>query len=113
MTGERGTERERRISLNEAVFRRMNEQLKALAEQFELDREPLLLVCECGYSECDRRLRIPPADYERVRGEARAFFVVPGHELEDVERVVERNRDFNVVMKKPGISSEIAQATAP
>ena len=104
-------ERARRISLNEAVFRRMNEQLKALAEQFDLGREPLLLVCECGYTECDRRLRIPPEVYSRVRGDSRMFFVVPGHALEDVESVVERNRDFNVVVKKPGVPAAVAEAT--
>ncbi len=105
-------ERARRIGLNEGVFRRMNEQLKGLAQQFQLD-DQLLLVCECGYSECEQRVRVPPQDYEQIRSDARLFALVPGHELEDVEEIVARRDGYNVVKKRHGTPAEVARETDP
>lgn len=105
-------ERARRIGVNEGLFRKMNEQLKGLAEQFEL-HDRLLLVCECGYSECDQRLRVPAEEYEQIRADARLFALVPGHELEDVEEIVARRDGFNIVRKLGGVPSQVAKATDP
>jgi hypothetical protein len=109
----REQERERRIGLNESVFRKLNEQLKQLADQFELGDDSLLLVCECGYAECQKRLRVPPARYEGVRADSVRFIVAPGHELEDVEEVVETSGEFNIVAKRPGIPASVAEQTDP
>jgi hypothetical protein len=38
-------------------------------------------------------------DYERVREDATHFLLVPGHEQEQLERVVERGRGYAVVEK--------------
>jgi hypothetical protein len=105
-------ERARRIGINEGVFRNMNEQLKGLAEKFELD-DQLFLVCECGYPECDKRLRIPAAEYEQIRADARLFALVPGHELGDVEKVVSEHKGYNVVKKDEGTPAQVARATDP
>ena len=99
--------------MNQSVFRDMNEQLKALADDFDLSREPLLLVCECGHSECDKRLRVPPGAYERIRSDPTLFALVPGHELEGVERVVERAEGYVVVKKLAGTPTDVAHATEP
>ena len=50
--------------------------------------------------------------YERVRANPLWFAVVPGHEIEGVEDVVERNDTYYVVKKK-GVGSTIAQETDP
>ncbi len=105
-------ERARRIGVNEGLFRKMNEQLKALAEQFELD-DQLLLVCECGYPECEQRVRVPPEEYERIRSDARLFALVPGHELEDVEEVVAERDGYHVVKKHDGTPAQVARETDP
>jgi hypothetical protein len=99
--------------MNEGVFRNMNEHLKALADEFDLSREPLLLVCECGHSDCDKRLGVPPAEYERIRSDPTLFAVVPGHQLAGVERVVERGEGYVVVEKLAGTPAEVAHATDP
>lgn len=105
-------ERARRIGVNEGLFRQMNEQLKGLAERFELD-DQLLLVCECGYPQCEQRVRVPAEQYEQIRADARFFALVPGHELEDVEEVVEERDGYNVVKKLGGTPAQIARETDP
>ena len=105
-------ERARRIGVNEGLFRNMNEQLKGLAERFELD-DQLLLVCECGYPDCEQRIRVPPQQYEEIRADARSFALVPGHELHDVEEVVSERHGYNVVKKRDGTAAQVATETDP
>lgn len=104
-------ERARRIGLNEAVFRRVNEQLEDLAERFPRGEETLELVCECGDAGCVGRIRVDRPDYESIRSDSRLFAVVPGHDEEDVEEVVREGRSYDVVMKKSGTPTEVARAT--
>jgi hypothetical protein len=105
-------EQARRIGLNEAVFRGMNEQLKTLAGEAMLD-DHLLLVCECGHEECEESLSVSAAEYEQIRSDARVFAMAPGHELEAVEEVVAVHKGFNVVRKRPGTPARVAQETDP
>ena len=106
-----GDERAVRVGLNEAAFQAMNERLKALADQFELTREPLLLVCECGSADCEERIRVAAADYERLRSDPLLYAVRPGHEIDDVEQVVERAQEYVVVRKRSGTPADVARAT--
>jgi hypothetical protein len=108
--GERG----RRIGQNEALFRTVNEEIEGLNRGLaEVSDETLHIVCECGNLECSVQLVVPTADYERVRADPTLFFVHDGHELPDVETVVERTPRFTVVRKDPGAPTAIAQATDP
>jgi len=51
-------------------------------------------------------------EYETVRADAMHFAVVPGHEVPDVESVVERY-DAYVVIEKDEDVRDIAEATDP
>jgi hypothetical protein len=42
-------------------------------------------------------IRLSPAEYADVRAHPTRFFVIPGHELEEIERVVEENGRFTIV----------------
>ena len=53
------------------------------------------------------------AEYERVRSEPHRFAVFPGHELPDVEVVVERRDGYAVVQKNEGAPERIAERTDP
>jgi hypothetical protein len=54
--------------------------------------------CECGNtSGCDARVQLSLAEYERVRAGGRSYAVAPGHELPDLERVVERSERYLVL----------------
>jgi hypothetical protein len=104
-------EREARISLNEALFREVNERIEDLADKFNIG--VLDAVCECGDAACAERIEISHEDYEAMRADPTRFAVVPGHELPDVEHVVERRKGYVVVAKDPGVPAEVARAADP
>jgi hypothetical protein len=105
--------REERIGLNEAVFREVNERIEDLADRFELNDEPLDLVCECGDSDCVRRISMTRAEYEELRSDPRQFAVHPGHEYREVEEVIERRKGYDIVAKNSGVPERIAEQTDP
>jgi hypothetical protein len=104
-------ERARRIGLNEAVFREVNEALGRVSTIG--DRQMLDLVCECGRGECIDRIDVDPEEYERVRADGTLFFVIDGHEEPDLEDVVESRAAFNLVRKRDGDPALIARLTDP
>jgi hypothetical protein len=104
-------DRAARISLNEALFREVNERIEDLADKFNIGT--LDAVCECGDAACADRIEITHGDYEAMRADPTLFAVVPGHELTDVERVVERREGYVVVAKDPGLPAEVARAADP
>jgi hypothetical protein len=105
-------ERERRLGLNEALFREVNEQIRSLGEEVGDDSGTITVICECGDVDCTERLELLLSDYERVRAESRDYVVASGHDFQDVERVVERREGWDVV-RKVGVASEIAEETDP
>jgi hypothetical protein len=105
-------ERARRIGENEALFRTVNEQVEDLQQGMAaVSDDKMHIVCECGDLRCVERLVVSVAKYEEIRSEATLFFVVPGHEIPDVEDVVERTDGFAVVRKHPGEPGRLAEAT--
>jgi hypothetical protein len=106
-------ERERRIGLNEALFREVNERVEEVNRTFSTLTGSMDIMCECGDARCAQRISIPVADYERIRADSTLFAVVPGHEAPDVEDVVDRQNGYDVVRKHIGDPSAIAEATDP
>ena len=105
-------ERARRIGLNEAVFRGVNEQIESLSGRFRQPYErPLDLICECGDIDCAERIQIRRDVYERLRADPLLFAVVPGHELDDVEEVVSNAGGYDIVRKRPGVPEQVARET--
>jgi hypothetical protein len=106
-------ERARRIGENEAAFRAVNEEIEELQRGMaSVSDDRMHIVCECGDLSCVERLAVTVVKYEEVRGDATLFFVAPGHDLPDVEDVVERTEGFHVVRKRAG-AGEVAKATDP
>ena len=106
------TDRERRVGLNEAVFREVNDRIGDLSERFDLAAQDLDLVCECGDRDCAERISMPAADYEQVRADSLQFAIVPGHEDAAVEMVFARKK-YDLVRKRPGEPARIAEETDP
>lgn len=92
-------ERRTRIARNEATFRNSNYRIGDAAS--EAGRRSGSFFCECGRSDCRGHVELLLTDYHRIREHDRRLFVLPGHEVADVETVVERHPGFNVV-EKPG-----------
>ena len=95
------------------LFREINERLKEMQETFDVLTERAEFVCECGDAECTQQVTMTLADYERLRGDARTFAVVPGHEAPDVETIVENRDRYLVVRKRSGEPSILAQLADP
>jgi hypothetical protein len=107
------SERERRLGMNEALFREVNSRIDGLNKAFAVATGTMSIVCECGARDCIEQIPIAVDEYERLRSDSSLFAVVPGHETADVEDVVERHEAFDVVRKHPGIPRRIAEATDP
>jgi hypothetical protein len=112
-TGAVMDERAERIGLNEALFREVNERVKGINDGFGARLEEAEFVCECGYEACTERIRMPLASYEKLRSEPTHFAVLAGHEIPDVETVLEHNQGYVVVEKKPGEAAKLAEETDP
>jgi hypothetical protein len=106
-------ERERKIGENEALYRTVNERIDDLNQVFGTITNTMTVVCECGDGACAQQIELAVGDYERVRSESTNFIIVPGHEIPDVEDVVERNDTFDVVRKHAGDIAELARETDP
>jgi len=107
-------ERTRRIGANEAVFRKVNEQIEDLNRGFaELSGGTMQVVCECGDIKCAEQIAVSLETYERIRSDPALFLTVEGHEAVDVETVVEHVDSYQVVRKRAGQPERIAVRTDP
>lgn len=87
-----------RLIHNEQVFRAVNDEVEALENHFGTTEGRF--VCECSDVRCATTIELPLAEYARVRGDERRYVVLPGHETEAVEDVVERHDSYLVVRKR-------------
>jgi hypothetical protein len=108
------SERERRIAENEALFRDLNEEVGVVAQSFSAGGEARTFdfLCECGDVTCALPVPLTLARYEELRSSPIRFFVVPGHELPDVEVVVESHEKYFVIEKR-GEAAEIVRERDP
>ena len=106
-------ERTIRIAANEALFREVNEQREELNSDAGARKERFEVICECGAGSCSDPISIRVSDYELVRAHSAWFIVKPGHEIEDVEDVVQWHEAFNVVEKRAGRAAELAREADP
>jgi hypothetical protein len=87
--------RARKLVHNEALFREVNATIAAA----RFDQTEIRFVCECSDENCALTILLRRGDYERIRGHDAWFFVLPGHELPEIEDVLEQHRDYYVVEK--------------
>ena len=106
-------ERARRVGLNEALFRQVNEQIRGLTTKFASDDATMTVICECGSANCTAQLEVGVSDYERVRADSRLYIVSTGHDIPDLESVVEQREGWDVVRKREGVPAEVARETDP
>lgn len=87
-----------RLAQNEALFRSINDEVLALEERFASPEAGF--VCECADTSCSKNIFLRLEEYERIHEDPRRFFVAPGHELPDIEAVIEHHSNYLVVEKK-------------
>jgi hypothetical protein len=105
------TTRAERQGRNESLFREVNERIAELNQAFQIEGRSEFL-CECSRDECKEPVSIAIDEYEAVRRTSTRFFVIPGHEDEGVERVVER-REHYIVVEKIGDAADEAEDLDP
>jgi hypothetical protein len=97
-------ERLARQARNEALLRQVNEQIATLRESaggWADSDQGFDFQCECGkLDSCDARVVLTAEEYERVHGQRDRFVVVPGHETDELEVVVEANERYAIVDKR-------------
>ena len=101
--------RKERLAINEALFRNVNEGIRAGQQE---PGATLAIRCECGMLGCNRLFEVPSGVYESVRADPRRFLLLAGHDVPEVEAIVEHHEGFDVVEKFGG-TGEIADATDP
>ena len=95
---------------NQVLFREVNENISKLSA--ESNAGVCLFVCECSDEACAETLEITPAEYEQVRTHGARFVVLSGHQLPELERVIEGHGRF-LVVEKLGAAATIARASDP
>ena len=93
-------ERARKLALNEAFFRDVNERINEQAQKPGNEAHPYEYLCECSNSDCTFKVELTPAEYERIRSDGAWFAVVPDHQMPEIEDVVERHEGYFIVSKR-------------
>jgi hypothetical protein len=86
-----------RIARTESLFRDVNERIAESTNRIGAD--DAAFVCECADPDCTAPVHARLDDYEEIREDGARFLIAKGHEHDRVERVVERNLDYDVVRK--------------
>jgi len=107
--------REERLGANEALFREVNERVAEVADQFLAGETPATVnfSCECPDGACVEKIALTVDEYEAVRAKPTQFAVVPGHEVPDIERIVERHPNYLVIEKQDPDAEQVARETDP
>jgi hypothetical protein len=104
--------RTERIGRNEDLFRKVNDQIEGVNEAFGTITGTMSILCECGNPECIEQIDLTVDEYRTLRADPTRFALKPGHEISDVERIVERHGRYIVVEKAEGDAAKLAQDLA-
>ncbi|MDQ6728736.1 MAG: hypothetical protein M3022_00120 [Actinomycetota bacterium] len=104
-------ELQRRLASNEAVFREVNEGIQRGQWPGE-QSAPVHFRCECARLGCNLLLELTLAEYEEVRAHPRRFVMIDGHQVPELERVVER-REGRLVVEKLDEAGKLAAREDP
>lgn len=99
-----------RIAKNEAVFRATNREIERVDQEGGGGAADgvLEVICECGRDPCSGVISLTVSEYHSVLSQNDRFVVVPGHQTEEIERVVD-DRGAYLVVDKFGEAEEIVE----
>jgi hypothetical protein len=90
----KGAPRADRIAQTELFFRSINEEIAR-----NDGHGMTLFLCECGNPVCTEDLELTAVALQHLHAENGLFVVLPGHEIPDVETVVDRHNGYLVVRR--------------
>jgi hypothetical protein len=97
--------RARRLRQNEELMEELNRRIERMLGEIRQDDDetdadaPIAFLCECSHLDCRERLHLEPSLFDRIHRDPEQFVLVSGHEVPDVERVVDQVGDFLIVRK--------------
>jgi hypothetical protein len=106
-------DRLRRVGENEALYRLVNERIEALSGGVITSSGEFGVICECATLDCKTQIMITPAVYEQVRANSDQFIVLRGHQIDEIETIVEDHGGFIVIAKTPAEAKQIAEEMDP
>jgi hypothetical protein len=86
-----------RLARNQALFREVNERLLELSEGFH--DGSMEFVCECSTEDCTLTVTMNHDEYESVRAHSTFFVVASGHEILEIEKIIDRRDGWAIVQK--------------
>lgn len=102
----------RRLVENEMFFKQPNqavvqglsdlEQLAETTDQQDLlpdTTQSIQFYCECSDETCRKRIAMTPRQYTDLHKNHNQFIVLPGHDVPQIERIVQSAKDYVVVEK--------------
>lgn len=97
-------DRAQRLRENEDLMERLNARMLETVEEIreEADEdpdEPFGFFCECSSLACRERVLVRPSRWLEVHRDPDRFVLVPGHEIPDIERVVDQEQGYLIVRK--------------
>jgi hypothetical protein len=93
-----------RLVRNQVLFREVNERVReAVAHRGYTE-----FLCECSNEDCTETLGLDISEYERLRSNPNLFLVANGHEMLEVDRVVDQGEGYLLVEKIVGVEKVIA-----
>src|SRR5437588_482279 len=94
------SERTRRTSSNEALFRMVNAEIEKLGRgPADISDRTLHIVCECSDLTCAHPLVVELEEFRRIRVDETLFVVEPGHEDAERDEIIERTQRYLVIRK--------------
>jgi hypothetical protein len=99
------------MAQNEALFREVNERIKATADGLRTDAD-FEYFCECANADCTFQISLKAAEYETIRSDPTQFVVLPLHYTPEIETLVGENKAYWIV-RKTGDAGEYAEKLDP
>src|SRR6478672_10601658 len=94
----------RRLRENEDLMEGLNERMRSSVQEIrrEMDEDPdapFGFFCECSALDCRERILIAPSRLREIHRDSDRFVILPGHELPEVERIVDQEGGYLIVRK--------------
>jgi hypothetical protein len=112
VSSEPDEQRRVRAAQNQSLFREVNERIEHLNDLFQSFTDVGDWVCECADRTCIEKIPMTLPEYEAIRSDGNRFAVKPGHEIAEVEVVIER-KDNYLVVQKLGAGAAVAAERDP
>jgi hypothetical protein len=90
-----GARRASRTEQRQSFVRRLNQ--SASVASLGRDSQDIAILCECGRDDCETEVMLSGRAYRNIRRQGSWSVIVDGHELPEIDRVVQRRKAFTIV----------------